>query len=557
MSLRAAQLRIEIGARRLLDDATFSVGDGEKVALVGPNGAGKTTLLKTLAGERPPSAGVVRLPERFGWLAQDTSPAEGVGHLLTYDHLLAASPLATLRAELAQCSETMGRAGKTGDQVGLETAVARYGELEERFGLDGGYELESTAERIAAGLGLDTDALLVDVGSLSGGQRRRLELARLLLGGGELLILDEPTNHLDTDAKAFVMNFLRTCPSAMLVVSHDIELMSESIDRVLALENGRLEMYRGTYTQFLRKRAEREDAAEREATNAVREIARLERTADKFRQGNATSARRRQAIETRIERITQAQAGRLAPVRRRAMKVRFPEPARSGDVVLTVEGLSKRLGDKQVLRKVECSVGRGEVFLVVGTNGAGKTTLLRCLSGVYAHDAGTVRLGANVTMGYYAQEHEDITPGSSVLSVLQAVATEGTTISQLRAMLGHFGLVGDVADQDACTLSGGEKTKLSLARLVAGKANLLLLDEPTNNLDTPSREAVLAALQHFTGTVVLVSHDLDFVTQLAPKNAIVLPSGKLLPFDEKMLDLVTRTEPVDPSPGVSATARGA
>ncbi|MGH9155690.1 MAG: ABC-F family ATP-binding cassette domain-containing protein [Acidimicrobiales bacterium] len=543
MTLRVSQLRVEIGARRLVDDATFGIEEGEKIALVGPNGAGKTTLLRTLAGDLVPASGSVRRPARFGWLAQDTAPQDGTGHLLTYDHLVAASPLATVRDDLATTSDEMGRAGAAGSGTDLDTAVARYGDLEETFRMSGGYELEATAERIAAGIGLDEEALLRNVESLSGGQRRRLELARLLLAGGDLLILDEPTNHLDVDAKAFVMSFLRTSPAAMLVVSHDIELMSGSIDRVFSLEQGRLDVYRGTYTQFLRKRAERETAEARATENAQKEVARLQRTADRFRQGNATSARRRQALEARIDRITEQQATRLAPVRRRPLKVRFPDPVRAGDVVLTVESLSKRLGDNQVLRKVAFTVGRGETFLVVGANGAGKTTLLRCISGVYAHDAGSVRFGANVTVGYYAQEHEDIPTGVTVLSLMQAVAADGVTTAQLRAMLGHFGLLGDVADQDASTLSGGEKTKLSLARLVAGQANLLLLDEPTNNLDPSSREAVLAALQHFKGTVMLVSHDLDFVTQLAPENAIALPSGKVLPFDEGMIDLVTATDP--------------
>jgi ATPase subunit of ABC transporter with duplicated ATPase domains len=319
--------------------------------------------------------------------------------------------------------------------------------------------------------------------------------------------------------------------------------MNESIDRALALEQGTLQVYRGTYSQFLKKRAEREEALAREATNAQREIARLERTADKFRQGNATAARKRKNLEQRIGRIVERQARSLPPVKRRPLKVRFPEPVRSGDVVLTVEGLSKRLGDNSVLRRVGFTVGRGEVFIVVGPNGAGKTTLLRCITGVYAHDAGSVRFGTNVTVGYYAQEHEDIREGASVLDVIQEAATPDLTVAELRAILGHFGLKGDVASQEASTLSGGEKTKLSLARLVAGKANLLLLDEPTNNLDVASREAVLAALQHFKGTIVLVSHDLEFVTQLAPEHAIVLPSGRGLPFDERMLDLVPQREP--------------
>ena len=542
MSLQVNSLRIEIGARLLLDDAAFQILPGEKVALVGPNGAGKTTLLRTIAGDVLPSAGSVRLPERIGWLPQDTTPQPGVEKELVFDYLLAASPLTDLRHEITEAHDRMHDAG--GDAEALDEALHDYGELEHRFRLSGGYELESAAERIANGVGLDDERLLQDVGSLSGGQRRRLELARLLLAGGDLMILDEPTNHLDADAKAFVMAFLRTTASAVLVVSHDIELMNESIDRVLALESGQLAIYRGTYSSFLGKRAEREAAAAREASNAQREIARLQRTADKFRQGNATAARKRHNLETRIGRIAEKQASALPPVRRRALKVRFPEPKRSGDVVVTVEGLTKRLGDSTVLRRVGFTVGRGEVFLVVGPNGAGKTTLLRCMTGIYAHDAGSVRFGANVTVGYYAQEHEDIPDATSVLDVMQQAATPDLTTAELRGILGHFGLKGDVADQEASTLSGGEKTKLSLARLVAGKANLLLLDEPTNNLDGLSREAVLAALQHFKGTVILVSHDLDFVTQLSPKHAIVLPSGRGLPFDERMLDLVPQREPL-------------
>ena len=542
MSLQVNQLRIEIGARVLLDDASFQILPGEKVALVGPNGAGKTTLLRTIAGDVVQSGGTIRLPERIGWLPQDTTPQPGVEKDLVFDHLLDASPLAKLRNDIRDAHERMYEAGTDADA--LDEAIHHYGELEQRFRLGGGYELESTAERIANGVGLEDDHLLQEVGSLSGGQRRRLELARLLLAGGDLLVLDEPTNHLDVEAKAFVMSFLRSTPSAVLVVSHDIELMNESIDRVLAVEQGAMAVYRGTYAAFLKKREEREANAARDAANVQREIARLERTADKFRQGNATSARKRKNLETRIGRIVDSQSRVLAPVKRRALKVRFPEPVRTGDVVVTVEGLSKRLGDNPVLRKVGFTVGRGEVFLVVGPNGAGKTTLLRCMSGVYAHDAGSVRFGTNVTVGYYAQEHEDIPDGVSVLDVIQHAATPDLTVAELRAILGHFGLKGDVADQEASTLSGGEKTKLSLARLVAGKANLLLLDEPTNNLDVLSREAVLAALQHFRGTVILVSHDLDFVTQLAPKHAIVLPSGRGLPFDERMLDLVEQREPV-------------
>jgi ATPase subunit of ABC transporter with duplicated ATPase domains len=544
MTLQVSSLRIEIGARVLLDDATFRIGDGEKVALVGPNGAGKTTLLRTLVGQHAPTAGEVRLPPKHGWLAQESAAEPEVANLLAFDHLLAGSRLHALHERVLVAHDQIEKASLSGDADALNDAVHDYTELEERFRLAGGYDLERTAETIARGLDLDEEDLLLEVGSLSGGQRRRLELARLLLAGGDLLILDEPTNHLDAKAKLFVMDFLRTSPSAVLVVSHDIEPMSESIDRVFALEAGRIEQYRGTYRVFLKKRAEREASIERETANAQREIERLQTTADKFRQGNATAARKRRNLEQRITRIVEQQATRLPPVRRRQLKVRFPDPVRAGDVVLRVEGLVKAFGDEVVVDKVDFTVSRGEVFLVVGVNGAGKTTLLRCLAGLYEPDGGTVRLGANVTMGFYAQEHEDIRPGFTVLDIMQEASTPGQTQAELRGILAHFGLTGDVASQEAATLSGGEKTKLALARLVGGKANVLLLDEPTNNLDPSSREAVLGALQHFKGTVVLVSHDIEFVTQLAPKHAILMPSGRLVPFDETMLDLVPQLEPL-------------
>ncbi|MEO7836886.1 MAG: ATP-binding cassette domain-containing protein, partial [Acidimicrobiales bacterium] len=431
MTLHVAHLEVEVAGRTLLQGATFHVGVGQKVALVGPNGAGKTTLLRTIAGQIPAAGGTIRLPTRFGWLAQDTTASPEVEHVLAYDHLLAASPLTGVSGRLELAQVQMQEATTARDGAALDRSVAHWGELEEQFRISGGYELESTAERIAQGLGLDEEALLAEVGSLSGGKRRRLELARLLLAGGDLLILDEPTNHLDAEAKSFVMDFLRTSPSAILVVSHDIELMNESIDRVLALENANLEIYRGTYAEFLKKREQRETARERATANAEKEVQRLQQTADKFRQGNATSARRRRALEQRIGRITEDQALRLPPVRRRPLKVRFPDPVRAGDIVLDVDALSKGFGGQPVLRDVSFSVGRGEVFLVVGPNGVGKTTLLRCIAGIHPPDAGQVTIGANVTVGFYAQEHEDIPPGVGVLELMQAAASSPSTLADL------------------------------------------------------------------------------------------------------------------------------
>ena len=319
-------------------------------------------------------------------------------------------------------------------------------------------------------------------------------------------------------------------------------MMDASIDRVLALEAAMIDQYKGTYSQFLAQRTERESLRAREKANFDKEVGRLEKTMDKFRGANATHVQKRKNLLMRIEQMHRKRGPEVMVVKRRPMKVRFPEPVRAGDIALTVEGLEKSFGSAVIFENVNFTVGRGDVFLVLGLNGAGKTTLLRSVAGVYTPDAGTVRTGANVALGFYAQEHEDIRDGLSVLHHMRERAKPGPRgpipDHELRAMLGHFGMSGDVADQDAATLSGGEKTKLSLARLMVSKSNVLLLDEPTNNLDPPSREAVLAALQHYTGTIVLVSHDTEFVTQLAPTGVLMMPEGQLLHYDEKMLDLI-------------------
>ena len=541
--LDVAHLRIDLGHRVLLEDASFRLQAGEKVALVGPNGAGKTTLLKTIAREMPPAGGTINLPETWGWLRQEVKVTEEVSLRMAYDHLLDASPLTTMAGEIEEAQVRIEKAGidmgagVDGADERLDKAIRRFSALEEQFRQAGGYQREADAERLAAGVGLDDEALLREVGTLSGGQRRRLELARLLFAGGDLLVLDEPTNHLDADAKTWVVNFLKASPATILVVSHDIELMDSAIDRVIALENAQIEMYKGTYSQFLVQREEREELRARESANFGKEVARLERSKDNFRKANATHAKKRAALTQRIEVMTRQRGPEALAVKRRKIQVRFPTPARAGDIVLRVEGLSKGFDDGPIFEDIDFIVERGKTFLILGLNGAGKTTLLRSIAGIYDVDGGQVKQGANVTLGFYAQEHEDIRAGVSVISHLRA-AGKGVTDPELRKILGHFGMTGDVADQDAGTLSGGEKTKLALARLIIGKANLLLLDEPTNNLDPPSVEAVLGALQHYEGTIVLVSHDEDFVTQLAPDKVIVMPEGEELHFDEGILDII-------------------
>jgi ATPase subunit of ABC transporter with duplicated ATPase domains len=370
---------------------------------------------------------------------------------------------------------------------------------------------------------------------LSGGERRRVELARILFAGTDVLMLDEPTNHLDIDAKTWLMGFLRDFRGALLVVSHDLDLLDESITRVLHLDEGQMVEYKGTYSQYQVARVADEERQRKLVTRQQSEIKRLADLADSMRHQTAKRARTAKSIDKRVERLqTHAATG---PGRGdRKYRVRFPEPPRAGRVVLEADGLAQAYGGPPVFEDVTFAIERGERVLVMGLNGAGKTSLLRILAGRSTQVAGEYRTGLGVVPGYYAQEHEGIHAGVPVINHMKEASDAPET--ELRALLGMFGLSGDIAFQDAGTLSGGEKTKLALAQLVAGRHNLLLLDEPTNNLDPPSREAIGSALAAWPGAMIIVSHDAGFVAQLAPDRVLMMPEGVEDRWSEELIDLV-------------------
>ncbi|HYT30139.1 MAG TPA: ABC-F family ATP-binding cassette domain-containing protein, partial [Actinomycetota bacterium] len=350
----------------------------------------------------------------------------------------------------------------------------------------------------------------------------------------DLLLLDEPTNHLDNDAKAWLMRFLASYRGGLLVVSHDLMLLDAAITRILHLDDGGLVQYRGSYSQYREARRRDEVRQARVAERQQAEIARLAGLADAMRHQTTKRARIAKTLDSRVERLRSAAVA--APARHRRVRFRFPEPPHSGNVVLTAHGLAKSYGGPPVFEEVGFTLGRGERLLIMGLNGAGKTSLLRILAGETRPDRGSFRFGTGVSAGYYAQEHEGIEPGVDVLAHMTGRSTAPP--QDLRALLGMFGLVGDVAFQDAGTLSGGEKTKLSLAQLVAGRHNLLLLDEPTNNLDPPSREAIAKALAGWPGAMVIVSHDREFVEALEPERILMMPDGALDFWSDDLLDLV-------------------
>jgi ATPase subunit of ABC transporter with duplicated ATPase domains len=531
--LQVRELAVEVGGHLVLQGASFTVRARDKVGLVGRNGAGKTSLLKVLAGAAQPFAGVVTHSGGLGYLSQDPR-LDGVPDDVTaLDHVLAGRGLDLAMARLEKLRLRI-------EEEPSEANVARFSRAEDAFRADGGYAAEAEVRRIMAGLGLPGDRADLPIGVLSGGERRRVELARILFAGSDLLLLDEPTNHLDVDARDWLLKFLRSYRGALLVVSHDLELLDDAITRVLHLDRsaddevGTMVEYKGTYSEYRAQRAKDEVRLRKLREQQQSEITRLKTLADQMRGQTVSRARRAKVLDHRVERLREHAVE--GPARERAMRVRFPPPPHAGRVVLEVDGLTKGYGGPPVFEDVSFDLGRGERLMVMGLNGAGKTSLLRILAGETAADAGTVDFGTGVSVGYYAQEHEGISPGRTLLEHMrEQAAVEDET---LRGLLGMFALTGEKAHQDAGTLSGGEKTKLALAQLVAGRHNLLLLDEPTNNLDPGSRDATAAALAGWPGSLVVVSHDQGFVARLQPDRVLLMPEGTLDYWSDDLLDLV-------------------
>jgi ATPase subunit of ABC transporter with duplicated ATPase domains len=525
-----SSLTIEIGDRALLNDASFVVGAGEKVGLVGRNGAGKSSFISVVIDEPGPQVrftGNVRIRGTYGYLPQAPVP-RGLGlEPSGFSHVLSARGLDVLDDALQQAREQMAK-DPTSENIEL------YSDLEEQYRENGGYEAESIMARLADGLGLRQELLLEDIDELSGGQRRRVDLIRVLFQEPEMMILDEPTNHLDLAAKQWLMEELEQFSGAILVVSHDLKLLDRAINKVLHITNNTLHEYKGNYTSF--QVQSEADLTQRERAGVLesREIKRLSTQADSMRGSTNRRARIAKSIDKRVERL---EAGRTEVHKREKKSTfRLPIPPRSAEVPLSVDGLSVRYGSTKVLHAIDLHARRGDRIVVVGRNGAGKSSLLRCLAQVQKPTTGTVKFGANVALGYFAQEHEQIDPELTALENIPDTVL--TKEPERRALLGSFGLTGKASGQMPATLSGGERAKLGLAMLAAGETNLLLMDEPTNNLDPSSIEAVGTMLSRWPGTIVVVSHERAFVEALEPNYCLRLPDEQFTHWRDEYLEEV-------------------
>ncbi|MHB1592673.1 MAG: ABC-F family ATP-binding cassette domain-containing protein [Streptosporangiaceae bacterium] len=528
--ISAHDIELRAGARLLVDGVSFQVGPGDKVGLVGRNGAGKTTLLRVLAGEGQPAAGQARFSGTIGYLPQDTR----VGDLdaLATDRILQARGLDEVLAGLRQAESGMADE----NPARRDAAVRRYGQLEERMQVLGGYAAEAEAAALASSLGLPAKVLRQPLRTLSGGQRRRVELARILFSGADTLLLDEPTNHLDADSVSWLRDHLRGFRGGLIVISHDTDLLAALVSKVFHLDADRaeLDIYHLGWKAYLDQRETDARRRRRERVNAERQAATLQAQAYKMR-AKATKAKAAQSMARRAERLLAGvSADRAAE---RVARLRFPEPAHCGKVPLTAQGLSKSYGSLEVFTDVDMAVDKGTRIVVLGLNGAGKTTLLRLLAGVEAPDTGAVLPGHGLRIGYYAQEHETLDNDRTVLENMRSAAPDLTETDQ-RGILGSFLFSGDDVAKPAGVLSGGEKTRLALALLVVSGANVLLLDEPTNNLDPASREEILGALRRYSGAIVLVTHDEGAVEALNPQRVLLLPDGVEDIWSSELTDLV-------------------
>ncbi|WP_158864292.1 ABC-F family ATP-binding cassette domain-containing protein [Leifsonia sp. AG29] len=529
--LAVHDLELRVGARLLMEDVSFRVADGDKIGLVGRNGAGKTTLTKVLAGDLLPTAGKVERSGELGYLPQD--PRSGNLDDLARTRILDARGLGSIVLGMQQATLDMAST----DSTVSEAAMKKYGRLEERFHLLGGYAAEAEAASIASNLNLPDRILDQPLKTLSGGQRRRIELARILFSDARTMILDEPTNHLDADSVVWLRDFLKSYTGGFIVISHDVELVGETVNRVFYLDANRqvIDIYNMGWKNYQRQRAADEERRKKERVNAEKKASALQLQAAKFG-AKATKAAAAHQMVARAEKLL---AG-LEDVRQvdRVAKLRFPTPAPCGKTPLQASDLSKSYGSLEIFTAVDLAIDRGSKVVVLGLNGAGKTTLLRMLAGVDKPDTGAVEPGHGLRIGYYAQEHETIDVERTVLQNMVS-SSPSLTETEARKVLGSFLFTGDDAHKPAGVLSGGEKTRLALAMIVVSGANVLLLDEPTNNLDPASREEILDALAHYEGAVVLVSHDEGAVEALNPERVLILPDGVEDHWNKDYLDLIS------------------
>ena len=497
----------QYGKQILFVDASFQLNPGEKVGLVGPNGSGKTTLFRMIVGEEAPDEGDVSVPKKLtiGYFKQDVE--EMAGRSVLDETIAGSGRVGALHHELEELNQAMADPARADD---MDKILERFGHVQEEYEHLGGYALEAQAREVLHGLGFEDDRIDGDVGNLSGGWKMRVAMARVLLGRPDVLLMDEPTNHLDIESIIWLEEFLKSLPGSLLMTSHDREFMNRIVSRIAEIDGGEITAYSGNYDFYERERAIRE--ANREAAYARQQamLAKEQRFIERF----AAHAAKAAQVQSRVKALEKIEKIEL-PKKWRVVKFDFRTPPRSGDQVATLEGVTKRYGKRVVHDGVNLTIRRGERWCVMGKNGAGKSTLLKMIAGAVQPDAGEVKLGASLSMGYFAQQSLDVLDPNLTIEEQLQKDFPVEPIGALRNLAGAFQFSGDDIDKKIRMLSGGEKTRLVMARMLLNPPNFLVLDEPTNHLDLATKEMLLEALHDFEGTMLFVSHDRAFLKGLS------------------------------------------
>jgi ATPase subunit of ABC transporter with duplicated ATPase domains len=500
-----ASVSKQYGGQVLFLDASFQINPGERVGLVGPNGAGKSTVFRMIAGEEEPDDGTIERPKKLtlGFFRQDVGDL--AGRSILAETCAGAGEVSELAAELATLGARLEAAGDD-----LDAVVARFGEVQARYQDLGGYELEARAQAILAGLGFATEQVGNDVGTLSGGWKMRVALAQILLARPDVLLLDEPTNYLDLESILWLEGFLRDYPGTVVMTCHDKEIMNRVVAKIVEIDGGQLRTYGGNYDFYEAARVLEAERREAEYARQQARLAKESRFIERFKTHVAKAAQ----VQSRIKKLDKVE--KIEPPRRIVDKAfEFRQPSRSGDDVVRLAGIKKAYGSRVVHAGLTLTVRRKERWAVMGENGAGKSTLLKMIAGALVPDGGEAALGAAVSLGYYAQHVMDNLAGDrSVLEELQEHAPDANQ-GTLRNLAGMFGFHDDDVFKPVRVLSGGEKARVALAKLLYDAPNLLVLDEPTNHLDIATKRGLVRALVDYEGTLVFVSHDRQFLRALA------------------------------------------
>src|SRR6187399_3231372 len=497
----------QYGRQVLFVDASFQLNPGEKVGLVGPNGSGKTTLFRMITGEETPDDGELSVAKKLtvGYFRQDVE--EMSGRSVLDESIAGSGRLGDLHHELESLEHAMADPSRSGE---MEKILARFGEVQEEYQHLDGYALESQAREVLYGLGFDDERIDGDVGALSGGWKMRVAMARVLLGRPDVLLMDEPTNHLDIESIVWLEAFLKSLPGSVLMTSHDREFMNRIVTKIAEIDGGEIMVYSGNYDFYEREREIRETNREAAYARQQAMLAKEQRFIDRF----AANAAKAAQVQSRVKALDKIEKIEL-PKRRRVVHFDFRTPPRSGEQVAVLEDVSKAYGRRVVHDGLAMTIRRGERWCVMGRNGAGKSTLLKMVAGQVAPDRGQVTIGASVKMGYFAQQSLDLLNPDLTIDEQLTRDFPHESIGALRNLAGAFQFSGEDVDKRIRMLSGGEKTRLVMARMLLNPPNFLVLDEPTNHLDLATKEMLLDSLSGFDGTMLFVSHDREFLRGLS------------------------------------------